>query len=84
MQSLFGDEIPNAPARKRDDRAHAARPGTGPAGMFCRDCLHRHTIKLAKSYQKCALMRHCWSGGRATDILCKDAACKYFTPQNAD
>jgi hypothetical protein len=77
MNGLFG-EVDPMPAKQLQDRAHAAKPGTGPAGMTCGKCKHRCRIEHAKVYQKCGLMRHVWSGGAATDIRCKDAACRYF------
>ncbi len=80
MQSLFGETITDVPAKRRDDRAHAAPVGTGPARKTCRDCRHRATLRFTKSYQKCRLMRASWTSGPATDIRCRDAACRYFEP----
>lgn len=81
MKSMFGDDIPDVPSKRREDRAHAAKPGTGPAGETCRHCLHRVTVEYAKNYQKCGLMRAFWTGGGATDIRCKDPACRMFEPK---
>jgi len=60
-------------------RTHA---GTGPAGQTCGTCsklcrVHYHD----KTYRKChVLMKH-WSHGGATDIRCKDPACKSWEPR---
>lgn len=79
MKSLFGDEIPDTPARRRVDRAHPAPPGTGPEGMTCRECKHMRRVEWHDyAYHKCQLMEHVWSHGGATDIRCKDAACRMF------
>ena len=56
-------------------RGHAGPPGSGPAGETCRTCKHLTRREYSKTYLKCALMRHKWSGGTATDIRAKDAAC---------
>jgi len=81
MKSLFGDEIPDVPVRRcgrrREDRAHAAPIGTGPAGKQCKDCRHYSRGSRAR-YKKCWLMRELWTSGPGTDIRAKDAACRYF------
>lgn len=91
MKDLFGREVewnPDAPAmsdaeRKRMyrraasvPRGHAAPPGTGPAGEFCRTCEHYTLRQFSKTYRKCGLMRDAWSGGPKTDIRASDPACK--------
>ena len=76
MKDLFGEEIiEHAPARR--DHAHAARPGTGPLGQFCRDCasLRCHTPG-GRRYYKCGLVA--MTAGPATDIRLKDPACQFF------
>lgn len=81
MKSLFGDEIPDSPPamRRREDRAHAARPGSGPEGETCRHCAHRCAVEHnTRVYQKCGLMRQHWTHGPGTDIRAKDPACKCF------
>lgn len=63
-------------------KGHAAKPGTGPAGHFCRDCRHlvRHTY--AKSYLKCLLARDRWTGGGGSDVRARDPACsKWEKPE---
>jgi hypothetical protein len=77
VKGLFG-EVPDEPVKAKVDRAHAAKPGTGPVGKTCGDCKHRCRVQHAKTYQKCGLMRHVWTGGAATDIKCRDAACRLF------
>lgn len=81
MQSMFGETISDIPPPRRIvDRAHAARPGTGPEKKMCGDCKHIRRVghNQNRKYHKCGLMRNCWSCGPATDIRCKDLACKLF------
>lgn len=54
---------------------HAAPPGTGPAGETCGSCAHLYRNHMAKTYLKCALCRHKWTGGGATDVKARDPAC---------
>ena len=59
-----------------EPRGYYAPPGTGPAGESCGTCAH-HVIRcLSKKYHKCALAHALWTGGRASDILVRAAACK--------
>lgn len=93
MKDLFGNEVafdPNGPAlteldRKRlmrrrasRPRGHAAPPGTGPAGEFCRTCKNYAIRKWANTYRKCLLTEATWSNGPKTDIQAKDPACKFW------
>jgi len=82
MRSLFGDEIPDVPdkrKRPRTDRAHAAPVGSGPAGRTCGECGYRDRVEYHdKVYQKCHLMMELWTHGPGSDIRCKDAACWCF------
>ena len=66
---------------KRKDplpRGHYMKPGTGPEGKTCADCAHIFRNELAKTYLKCGKARAIWTGGRASDIRAKDAACSGF------
>ena len=53
------------------DRAHAAAPGSGPAGKMCGDCKHLRTIK-------CHLIDHHRVHGLQSDVRHTDAACFCF------
>lgn len=56
-------------------RGYADHPGTGPKDETCGSCLH-HVIKcMGKRYHKCELAERKWTGGRASDILVRAAAC---------
>ena len=69
----------NAPrAPKQKQHGHAAIPGTGPAGETCGSCKNLHRNQVASTYLKCWLMRSRWTGGYATDVRAKDAACKQW------
>lgn len=59
-----------------EPRGYYAPPGTGPAGESCGTCAHHVTRSLSKTYHKCALAESKWTGGRASDILVRAAACK--------
>lgn len=66
-------------APKRKDpvpRGHIMPPGTGPAGETCGSCKHLFRNRMAKTYLKCELNRPRWTGGGATDIRARDAACQ--------
>jgi hypothetical protein len=90
VKDLFGDEVDldamwNAPMRsggkKRkptQKRGHAWKPGTGPEGETCGTCRHCVRKHLAKTYIKCGKNEAAWTGGTATDIRVKDAACKFW------
>ena len=55
---------------------HVAPPGSGPEGETCGSCEHVCPVRLArKTVYKCGKAKHRWTGGRATDIRLKDAAC---------
>lgn len=87
MSDLFGNPvIPDGPAMSPAERrkatrkepvprGYAALPGTGPVGETCGSCAHHAVVQHAKLYHKCGLMRRVWTGGRATDILVRSAAC---------
>jgi hypothetical protein len=75
VKNLFGWEVPDVPQSKRADRAHPARPGSGPKGETCGTCRHLARIQ-PKVYRKCALMRHLWTSSYGTDVRCKDWACE--------
>ena len=83
MIDLFGKEYALSPAERKKitrkdpiPRGHAFTPGTGPEGETCGSCLHLYRNRLAKTYLKCGANRSAWTGGRATDIRAKDAACR--------
>lgn len=56
-------------------RGHVLPPGSGPAGETCGSCRHLARVVLAKTYRKCGLNRANWTGGGATDVRARDAAC---------
>ena len=56
-------------------RGHAWKPGTGPAGETCGSCANLAHRRMSKIYLKCALMSATWTGGGATDVKARDAAC---------
>jgi hypothetical protein len=56
-------------------RGYAHFPGGGPAGETCGSCRHHVVRQYSKAYHKCELARACWTGGRASDILVRAAAC---------
>lgn len=87
-QDLFGNPIlPASPVnrspvtgKKRcNTRAngYAARPGTGPQGETCKSCRHKHANEMhsGRVFWKCGLMKHCWTGGRGSDVLMSSPAC---------
>lgn len=86
MKDLFGIEIDDRTGHRRKrgsrrDHAHAALPGTGPAGETCTTCAHRRRVHGGvKVYQKCWLIRQNWTSGPGTDIRCKDPACRFWQP----
>ncbi len=66
MKDLFGDPMDLREASRRGeraDRAHAARPGWGPAGETCGSCGHLCARSYSRTYYKCGLMRERWTGG---------------------
>lgn len=65
---------------------YAAPPGTGPSGMFCKDCKHKHSMGNygCKQYIKCELRRATWTNGQGTDILAHSPACSKFEPKEKE
>lgn len=69
------------PARKPTSlNGYAAPPGTGPAGMTCKDCQHKQTMGNygSKRFIKCELRRATWTHGEGTDIRAGSPACSKF------
>ena len=64
--------------RESEPRGYPAMPGTGPAGMRCKDCENYVIRRLSKDYRKCQLMRAVWTGGAGTDIRANSPACSKF------
>lgn len=66
--------------KKRDEsaRGYASRPGSGPEGETCRTCKHIARLEHAKTYLKCALIKHGWTASPRTDIRAKSPACQLW------
>lgn len=60
-------------------RGHVAPPGTGPTGETCGSCEHLVRRQMGKTFLKCGLAAYRWTGGGATDIRAKDAACSQWS-----
>jgi hypothetical protein len=74
-----------APAKSKPIRknGYAAPPGTGPEGMTCKQCQHKHSFggpnsSSKKTFIKCELRRDTWTNGEGTDILARTPACSKF------
>lgn len=78
---LFGLPLRDQVVRRRD-LAHAAPPGSGPAGETCGSCGRMRVSRLARCYFKCGLVRS--SCGPATDIRKRDSACRFWMACKAD
>lgn len=59
-------------------RGHAGQPGKGPPGETCGSCASLYHNRMAKTYLKCLLSRHRWTGGGATDVRAMDPACEFW------
>lgn len=57
-------------------RGYYYHPGTGPEGETCGSC--KNCVGRGGHYLKCELNRARWTHGRATDILARAGACKYW------
>lgn len=79
---LFPDDyLPKESKSARKDGAHPASPGSGPEGMFCRNCRNAKRIGYhTRKYIKCWVMRDLWTHGPGSDIRLKDKACSEFDP----
>jgi hypothetical protein len=62
-------------------RGYGGRPGSGPKDETCGTCAHAVRFRQGKSWIKCELARAKWTGGRATDILARAAACDKWKPE---
>ena len=68
--------LPETAKRAVKRRGHAGAPGTGPAGQTCKTCHHVVSRRGGvRSWTKCALSKHRWTGGAGTDVRKKDPAC---------
>jgi hypothetical protein len=61
-------------------RGYGGKPGTGPKGETCGTCKNCYRKRMSKTYTKCLLAQAAWTGGRATDILARTAACDKWEP----
>lgn len=79
-RTMSGNTVTVKPRGKHyvEPRGYAAPPGTGPAGETCGSCRHYVVKRMAKTYPKCELARHGWTGGRKSDILVRAAACRFW------
>lgn len=73
------------PIRRKPTKknGYAAQPGTGPEGMTCKQCKHKHSFggpngQTRKTFIKCELRRATWTNGEGTDILASSPACSKF------
>ncbi len=74
MKDLFGQET--RPVTYRTG-AYPASPGSGPAGMTCRQCRHRYSGGSgSRGHPKCRLVRA--TSGPGTDIRVSAPACRMF------
>jgi len=92
MIDLFGD-IPDRAmtpeerrklfGRRKDPTpsGHVYIPGTGPKGETCGTCAHLVRKTMAKTYLKCGLNEANWTGGRKSDVLARDPACRKWVGQ---
>lgn len=62
-------------SKKRTLGGYAAVPGSGPPSETCGSCRHICRKQLSKTYIKCTLMKHKWTGGGGTDIKTHTPAC---------
>ena len=65
-------------------KGYAKPPGTGPAGETCGSCKHRtiNRMRSDRTFPKCLLARHKWTGGRGSDILVRSPACSAWEKQD--
>lgn len=78
----MGGETVSHPVRGKhycQPRGYAYFPGTGPKGETCRTC--QHCISFRR-WNKCDKSRLKWTGGRASDILARAPACKFWEKKN--
>jgi ribosomal protein L37AE/L43A len=64
--------------RKQKFKGYADIPGTGPKGETCGTCAHHVIKRMAGTYHKCYLCANIWTGGGATDIKVRAAACSFW------
>lgn len=82
---LFGES--HAPEKKRTTpipNGYAWTPGSGPDEKRCWDCVYAFKVCAAGTYHKCKLTKDKHTRGRATDILLRSPACKFFKQEGLD
>lgn len=68
-----------------DRRCTPARSGSGPPRETCRICRFKTQWEgVAGRYLKCALMKHEWSRGGATDIRANWPTCSEWKPKTSE
>lgn len=77
----MSEELMKLPEHVLRAAGHAARPGTGPKGETCGSCHYLVRSYASRLYLKCGLSRGRWTGGTATDVLARDAACSKWEKQ---
>lgn len=84
MKDLFGNEVtePFPKTKTLAPNGYARRPGSGPPDQTCGTCRFatRHSTGN-KSFYKCEIIRHCWTGSVRTDIVLKAPACSMWQRQ---
>lgn len=74
----IGGEVVTAQQRGKhyvQPRGYIYHPGTGPEGETCQTCKH---CDWGRRWAKCGLNRARHTSGRASDILVRSPACKYW------
>lgn len=74
-------DLPAIPKRGKHyvkPNGYASQPGTGPDGETCGTCKHLTQFEQSKRWHKCRLTEQCWTHGRASDVLVRSPACRFW------
>lgn len=55
--------------------------GSGPQDERCGTCANLCRFKQSKTWLKCGMMQHAWTGGTGTDIKARWTACRAWRPE---
>jgi hypothetical protein len=81
--NIFGEKI-ILERKTPTPKGYPARPGTGPSGETCGSCNNLYRKRMSKTYPKCLLLKHCWTGGAGSDVRVRSPACSFWEMVKAD
>ncbi len=82
VQSEIFPDLPTTKPVKYKAGGMPAPQGSGPKGEKCATCgnLYRNNLRSGRTFYKCLVIKHEWTGSYGTDVRLKYMACGYWKP----